>query len=262
MKLFYRSYGSGPAIFLLHGLLGSGDNWHTCAEALSGEYTVVVPDLRNHGRSVHDARFDYSSMSEDVLTLMDSMPQRRFCIIGHSMGGKVAMELSLAHPDRISAIIVEDMVPGRTTPRYRRYVDLLRNLRLGDVSTRSGAERLLAEDVPDRTLRLFLLKNLERETHGSFRWRLNLDSIARNYDEIWSELKGYRTYEGPALFIRGGRSDTVTGERAESIEHYFPKADLRTIDAADHWVHSSATKEFLEIVRPFLGEHAARNARK
>lgn len=256
MKLSYRIYGrsAARAVVLLHGLLGSRDNWHSFASEYQDRYRFIVPDLVNHGDSPHIDRFDYGSMAADIEELLDDMDVGAVTMIGHSMGGKVAMEFALERPHRITTIVVEDMTPGKTQPRYRRYVEALLSMDIESVGSRRDAERMLEERIADRTLRLFLLKNLARNEDGSYRWRAHLSAIASAYEAIWRALPTGRSYEGPALFVRGEHSDVLTDDRIPEVRRYFPRAEIETINEAGHWVHALHQDAFAAVVLPFLGE--------
>ncbi len=251
MKLFYKEYGDGPPVLLLHGLLGSADNWHTVAQRLAEGRKVVVPDLRNHGRSQHSDDVGYSTMAGDVEELMNELEIESALIVGHSMGGKAGMELALSGPERVAGLVVEDMIPGRTTPEYERFVDALRRIDPASISRRSEAEEMLEKEVEDRTERLFLLKNLDRDPEGRFTWKPNLEGLAYHYEEIWTGLRPGRKYAGPALFIRGGRSVTVSDERISDIRRMFPEARIETIEEAGHWIHAMHPEEFVRLVEDF-----------
>ena len=252
MKLFHREYGQGAAVVLLHGLLGSSDNWHTVAGMLADRYRVIVPDMRNHGRSPHSDSHTYAALSEDVLEMVHELGLERPVLVGHSMGGKVAMELALSHPEVPRAVVVEDMIPGETSPISGPYIHTLLELDLSSGRKRKDFEERLIEQIGDRTLALFLLKNIGRDANGTFSWKCNLDALDANYDELWKELEGGRTWEGPALIIRGGRSDIVADDRFGEIFSYFPKALIATVDHAGHWVHGDALTEFLIHLQHFL----------
>ncbi len=261
MKLYRRIYEpesdrnvgeDETPVFLLHGLLGSGDNWHTIAQELSERRKTVVPDLRNHGRSPHSDEVGYSRMADDIRSLMDELKIPTTIIVGHSMGGKAGMELALSQPDCVEGLIVEDMIPGKTTPEYERFVDALRKIDVSSISSRREAEERLSKHVPDRTERLFLLKNLDRTNDGGFSWKPNLDGLAHRYQEIWAGLRFGRTYEGPSLFIRGGNSSTVADERISEIFHFFPNARVETIEDAGHWIHAMHPERFVTLVEAFI----------
>ena len=238
---------------LLHGLLGSRDNWHGFAAKHSTAFRFIVPDLVNHGDSPHVDVFDYSTMTSDVALLLESLRIDRACFVGHSMGGKVAMEIALEIPKLVKSLVVEDMVPSATSPRYSRYIQALLRIDVSKIRSRREAEDLLASDFADRRLVLFLLKNLTRSPAG-FYWRANLNAIADRYDAIWAGLRAGRSYSGPALFVRGGRSNVVTDARKPEILAFFPQTRIATIENADHWVHASNPDEFDRYVIPFLDE--------
>jgi esterase len=254
LKLFHKTYGDGPPILLLHGLLGSSDNWHTIAGLLSDRYRVITADLRNHGRSPHAYGFTYQLLAEDVHELIEDLKLTKPIVVGHSMGGKAAMELALRYPDLLQGIVVEDMIPGETTAENGRFVKALLGVDPTGLDSRKQVEELLSRDVENRVLLLFLLKNLRRNTEGSLEWRVNLRSLDDNYREIWKQLDEDRDWDGPALFIRGGRSRTVPGDRLEELFAYFPKAKIVTVERAGHWVHADALAEFLIHARQFLDE--------
>jgi esterase len=239
-------------VILLHGLLGSADNWHSVATLLSDRYRVVVPDLRNHGRSPHSAQFSYSDLAGDVLALIQEMNLDRPTVVGHSMGGKAAMELALSRPDVPGLLIVEDMVPGETLPISGRYITLLRDMDLTKIGRRKDAEETLLEHVPERALVLFLLKNLVRASDTSFEWRANLEGLEEHYDRLWEPLRAGREWRGPTLFIRGGLSDIVGDEAFGEVFSFFPNARIATIEQAGHWVHGDALTEFMIHVLNFL----------
>ena len=258
MNLYHREYGpddfsSGSApLVLLHGLLGSSDNWHAVATRLAENYRVFVPDLRNHGRSFHSDEHNYRAIAQDMLRFFDSLELRRPIVIGHSMGGKAAMEFALENPDRAQALIIEDMIPGRTSPQFRKHMSALMEIDLNAIASRKEAEEKLISSIGNRMLVLFLLKNLHRTSTGGFTWKANIPSLAENYNAIWDELSSGRLWEGPVLLIRGERSDTVPDDRFEEVFDFFPRAKIVTIEGAGHWVHSDSLDQFISTVEDFL----------
>ena len=246
-------------MLLLHGLLGSSDNWHTVATILSDRYRVVVPDLRNHGRSPHSDLFDYPLLAGDVVELVDDLALIKPVLIGHSMGGKTAMEVALRYPELPGAIVAEDMIPGETSDENSRYVKALLNIDLSSVDTRREVESLLSNDVENRVLLLFLLKNLQRTPEGVFSWKANVASLDANYQNLWRELEIGSAWDGPSLFIRGGRSDMVPDDRFKELFSYFPDAKIITIAEAGHWVHGESMTEFLIHIRRFLDDLVLNN---
>lgn len=252
MKLFFREYGDGPPVVLLHGLLASSDNWFTIARLLSDTYRVIAPDLRNHGVSPHSDDFDFSLLSADIRELIERLNLRKPFIVGHSLGGKTAMELSLSFPDIPRAVVLEDIIPGETVPISGRYIRLLQELDLGKVVLRRDAEERLLEKEKDRRVVRFLLKNLLRNEDGIYTWKANLDALLVNYEKLWKGLESDRSWDGPALFIRGGQSDVVPDESFEEILSFFPRAQIVTIGSTGHWVHGDAADEFVGHLRRFF----------
>ena len=256
MILNYKNYGEedAPAVFFLHGLLGCAENWGSVCRRLSGEgLRCIAVDQRNHGSSPHSPEMSYPLMAEDLHHLADHLNIRRFSIVGHSMGGKTAMEAALIGADRIRSLVVADIAPIRYKPAYVDYINSLSEMNLDGVEKRSDAGRKLERFIPDRNLRMFFLTNLRKKEDGSFGWRINLDGITSNYDHVWEEIHGSRRYDGPVLFLRGGESGFITEPALEYIGELFPSYQLETIDGAGHWVHSEAPDDFRARVLRFIG---------
>jgi esterase len=199
---------------------------------------------------------NYPAMAEDVREFVADHRFGRISLLGHSMGGKVAMQLAVRHPDEIEKLIVVDMAPKSYPPAHKpllhamRSVDLAGHKSFGDIST------ALAAGIPDPVVRQFIVKNVERDIRGDFHWRLGLDEIIENYDELTKPLAGERPFTKPSCFIRGGRSDFIQDSDLAGIRELFPGAELRTISQAGHWVHIDATDEFYTVVTGFLGAPA------
>lgn len=255
MKLHFREYGSGsPPLLILHGLFGSGDNWHTIARRLEKGRRVVAADLRNHGQSPHSELFTFPAMASDAAELLDHLGISTADVLGHSLGGKVGMELALSRPGLVRRLVVVDIAPKSYAPHNADLKDAMLELDLSSIRSRRDTEERLAARVPDRTVQLFLLKNLIHEGDGSFRWRINLDGIARNFSETGAPIAGRRRFEGPVLFLRGELSDYIdpTADRP-LIESLFPNARLQTVNGATHWVHADRPEEVVAAVEEFLG---------
>jgi pimeloyl-ACP methyl ester carboxylesterase len=256
--LYYVEAGAGPPVLLLHGLFGSSGNLRGLAQALSARYRVIAADLRNHGRSPHADSMSYAEMAGDLLELLDRLEIARATLIGHSMGGKVAMALSLAEPERVTALAALDIAPTAYARRYDNLIAALQALELAGLISRQDADRRLRVGIPNHALRLFLLQNLVRDG-GRFHWRLNLDGLARNMDR----LQGFPEFEtsafsGPALFLRGGTSGYVTDENHPVIRARFPNAVIDTVPDAGHWLHVERPADVNARLLEFLDRHAAR----
>ncbi len=251
MELYFREFGQGPPIVILHGLLGFFDNWQTIARALADNYWVITPDLRNHGRSPHADTHTYGEMSQDVLSLLDQLGIPSATLMGHSMGGKVAMQLALDHPERIDRLVVIDMAPTAASGGHETIFHALLHLDLQHLRTREEADARLKEHIPDTAVRQFLLKNLTRHSDGSFAWKMNLPVLWKYYSDILSAVNGV-PFAKPALFVRGGNSNYIRPDDEAVIRQLFPRAQIETIVGAGHWVHADKPQELLALLRSFL----------
>ena len=249
MQLFYKQYGENkPPLIILHGLLGAHNNWHTLSRnVFSDVATVYAVDQRNHGRSPHTDRIDYPSMAQDLLTFIKEQGLSEVTVMGHSMGGKTAMQAALTHPDLIERLIVVDMAPRAYTPNHRGLIEALRNIDPTEYDRRSQIDDALAETVPSWPIRQFLLTNLRYED-DAYTWQPNLDVIARDYEALVGALPAEGTYEGPATFIGGARSNYISNGDWPTIRDRFPAARRVTIPDAGHWVHADAPEPFAEAV--------------
>jgi len=252
MQLHFQECGQGPAVILLHGLFGSSDNWHPIAVRLAERFHVFALDHRNHGQSPHSAEMDYPVMAADVDRFFTARGLERARVIGHSMGGKTAMQLALHFPQRIHKLVVADMAPRAYAAAHDHIFTALLALDLPAFQTRAQLEAALAPDLPNPVLRRFLLKNLGRDAAGGFRWKINLRDIAENYWRLREPVAGPAPFAGPALFLRGGKSKYVQPEDEPLIREWFPAATIQTIPAAGHWVHADQPGEFLKLVLDFL----------
>ena len=252
MKLHFKELGCGEPLMLLHGLFGSADNWFGVAPKLAEKFHVLIPDLRNHGHSPHSAEMNYSLMAADVEKFFTAQKIESACVIGHSMGGKVAMQFTLDFPARVKKLVVVDMAP-RAYKRTHDYIfDALLAVDLKSFQTRAEIETALEPEIPSLNLRRFLLKNLGRDEHGKFFWRMNLRGVAENYSRLGEVLSPRNNFEKLALFIRSGKSDYIAAADELKIRQLFPAAKIQTIAAAGHWVHADAPEEFVRLALDFL----------
>ena len=252
MKLYHRELGQGQPIILLHGIFGSSDNWLTQARMLSSNYRTYALDLRNHGQSPHDDVFDYPSMAEDILEFIDSNHVKDPVLIGHSMGGKVAMNFAVSHPEKLQKLIVVDIAPKPYNMKHYVILDGLKAIPINEITTRNEADSVLAGYVEEADVRQFLLKNLQRKPEGGFKWKLNLDVIAANINNIGLDLQVAGKFEKPTMFVKGARSKYVKETDLDRIQEVFPAAEMETLDTG-HWVPAEKPKEFVELVVGWLG---------
>jgi len=251
MQLYARIQGSGPPVVLLHGLFGSNENLGVIARALAGGFTTYSLDLRNHGRSPHANSMDYPSLADDVCETMDRHGLGSAVVLGHSLGGKIAMELALSRAGRVDRLAVVDIAPVTYGQRHDDELHAMQRLDPTSVTSRKQADDALRQAIPNAAIRQFLLKNLARTDHG-FAWRIPLDSIARQYSNLAAAPESPGPYCGPTLFIRGGDSDYVTEDLRPEILERFPCASIETIAHSAHWVHVDKPAEFIGVVRRFL----------
>ncbi len=252
MRLHFEKLGSGRPLLILHGLFGSNENWRTISNRLAADFEVWCLDLRNHGQSGHAPEMNLPVMAVDIAEMMRENRLSDPAVLGHSLGGKVAMQLAFDRPEMLGKLIVVDIAPRAYEPRHTRILDALGSLRPSDFQDRGAIENLLAPAVPEIAVRRFLLKNLRRDRQGSFQWRLNLDAITRNYDALNAAPSGEKPFKGPTLFVKGELSDYLVEDDLPLIKRHFPQAEVCVIKGADHWVHASAPDAFLECVANFL----------
>ena len=254
MRLHFREYGSGDRpLLILHGLFGSADNWHTIARRLGERFRVVTADLRNHGKSPHSDVFTFPAMAGDVAELIDELGGGPVDLAGHSLGGKVAMELALSRPELVRRLVSLDMAPKEYPPHHTELRDALLSLDLERIGSRKEAERQLSLRVHDRAVVLFLLKSLVHRGDGGFAWQLNLRGIADSFSETGKPIEGGRSFGGPALFLVGALSDYVDPAADLSlIRSLFPQAVIRRVEAAGHWLHAEQPEQIIAALAGFL----------
>ncbi len=252
MILACTEAGEGPPLILLHGLFGAGQNWGAIRRALAPRFRVLTPDLRNHGASPQADDMSYAAMAADVAETMDAAGIDRAAVLGHSMGGKVAMTLALTEPDRVERLVVADIAPVRYRPTLRAYVAAMRALPLAPGLTRKDADAALAATIPEAGIRAFLLQSLRFETDPPS-WRLGLAAIeaAMPAIEDFSPPPG-ATYGGPTLVMAGARSPYIRAEHHEAFRALFPRAAFATVPDAGHWLHAENPAGFLAALEPFL----------
>jgi len=220
--------------------------------AVSQSFCVFALDQRNHGRSPHSDTFDYQVMADDLKEFMQQQGLSSTHLLGHSMGGKTAMQFAVTYPDKVDKLIAVDIAPKAYPAGHDEVFDALFALDVTALRTRQEADATLAERLPDLALRQFLLKNLEREASGVFRWRIDLDALYKNYEKILERIETARPFEKPTLFIKGENSDYIQGKDVDAITAIFPSARILTIPGTGHWVHAEAPREFARIVLDFL----------
>jgi pimeloyl-ACP methyl ester carboxylesterase len=265
MKLFFRKYGNGPALVILHGLYGSSDNWVTIAKRLSDIFTVYLPDQRNHGQSPHSDIHDYDSMREDLFELVTDLSLKKFFLAGHSMGGKTAISFALKWPEMLNGLLIADISPfsnetiGESV--YSQHFTILNaiiSFDLHKISSRMEAENALLEIIPSEKVRGLILKNLQRTADNTFVWKLNASSLLKNLDKIMEGVERQTDYSQqitgfPVIFLKGGDSDYIPTVDFRDIKNVFPAAEIIEIPGAGHWIHVDKPDEVVKNLKKLLG---------
>lgn len=253
MQLNLIEAGEGPPVVLLHGLFGAAQNWGALQKRLAARFRVLALDLRNHGASGHAAAMDYPSMAADVAETIASRALAPVAVLGHSMGGKVAMTLALEEPELVARLIVADIAPVPYPPSLRAYVAALQAITLRPGLTRGQADADLAETIPEPGIRAFLIQNL-RLGEGPPRWRLGLAEIAAAMPLIEGFPEFAAPYPGPVLVLAGERSGYIRPAHHERFRALFPAVRFGSVANAGHWLHADNPAGFLRAVEPFLAE--------
>jgi esterase len=251
MNLHFEVVGEGRPFVILHGLLGSADNWRSMTRRLGALYQVFAVDLRNHGRSPHSDILDYDVMTADLREFMEQQALHGTILLGHSMGGKVAMQFAIDYCERVDRLVIVDIAPKPYKPSQRYLLKALRSVDLTRCSSFADVDAALTPEVSSESLRQFLLKNLARDENGHLRWKIHLEAIDRNYDRLLRGLAVERSFSKPTLFIRGGRSNYIEDNDASLIRQMFPQAEIATLPGAGHWAHVDQPEEFFQTVVNF-----------
>jgi len=257
MELFFQKFGEEgkQAVIILHGLFGISDNWVTYGKRLANEdFEVFILDQRNHGRSEHSDDFNYLALTNDLFDFISAEDIEKPILIGHSMGGKVAMRFAVSYPDLVKKLVVVDIAPREYGPR-NHHLGIIKTMMAVDiekVKSRTEVSDFLSKGISDERIRQFILKNLSRKGKEGFEWRLNLTSISENLEKMFDRIPEESVYKGATLFIKGGNSDYILSHDYKEIFTFFPFAEIATIYGATHWLHADEPEEFFNITHQFL----------
>ncbi len=264
MKLYYTEQGAGFPLVILHGLYGSSDNWISIAKELATRFRVILVDLRNHGRSPFANEVNYALMAQDVLNLVAEIKFESFYLIGHSMGGKVAMRLASMNPSAVKKLVAVDISPfgykcgsEKIIGEHSAILEGLKSLPLHLVQTRQEADDFLSTYVPSVRVRQFLLKNLKRSRTGCYYWQLNVNAIAENIESIMDNAfdpSSKVKIETPTLFLKGENSDYLSTHCVEQLPSLFSNYKVVEIPNSGHWLHAEQPQLFVKLVSEFLDE--------
>lgn len=254
MKLNYKTFGHGEPLIILHGMFGMLDNWQRFATDLGNDFSVFIVDQRNHGRSPHSDAFNYEVMAEDLFHFMEEHFMFEAFILGHSMGGKTAMQMALMEPDMVPKLIVVDIAPKPYAPHHHAVLKALTSVPIDKVQSRREVGDILKQHIQDEGVRQFLQKNLSRKKNGGYRWKVNLDAVLMHYDKILDFNPMEEPFKNQSMFVRGGKSPYITEDDYPLIHQQFTNARIETIEHAGHWVHVDAYDPLIGLTRDFLNE--------
>lgn len=257
MQLFFRKFGKtgDQPLVILHGLFGISDNWVSYGKRIALEgFEVFIVDMRNHGQSPQSDNFNYLALTDDLFDFIDEYDIDEPIIIGHSMGGKVAMRFALENPFLVKKLVVVDITLKAygARPHHKQIIRAMNSVKLEEVKSRREVEDQLSDLIPEIRIRQFILKNLHRKSDNSFEWRIYLPGIAGNLDSMFDGIDTIIKYDKPSLFIKGGASDYILLEDFEKIRYNFPNTEIVTIEGTSHWVHVEAAERFYQLTSGFI----------
>ncbi len=256
MSIHYERHGQGPTVVLIHGLFGDRDNLAGLGRALEAEgLDVIRVDLRNHGRSPHYDSMTFAEMAGDIEALRQSLSLDRIALVGHSLGGKVAMTYAQALPERVSALVVADIAPVAYRRRHDTILATLGRIDAANLPSRKAAQQQLMEAGIDAGTALFLTKSLKPRPEGGFYWQIHLSAIAANYPNLIAALPQAAPWPGPVRFIKGEHSDYLLPAHQAEVTARFPNAEARVIAGTGHWLHAEKPQLFNRQVIQFLNRH-------
>lgn len=252
MKLYFHVTGHGHPLVILHGLFGSSDNWFTLSKLFGEKFKVYAVDQRNHGRSPHSDHFDYRIMADDIDNLLIHEGVKSIYLLGHSMGGKTAMQFALMYHEKVDKLIVVDIAPKIYPPKDDQIFQALFALKLEKYKTRLELDAVLSQHINDYAVRQLLLKNISRDDEGNFNWKIDVAAIHKNYDKVNAAIETKEQFTRPTLFIRGSKSPYILDNDIPQIKSIFLSAEFVSIENAGHWVHAEAPQKFVDVVMEFL----------
>lgn len=255
MKLHFKlskASESSPWLLLIHGLFGSADNLAVVKRHFEKSHNIVSIDLPDHGLSPWNDSFSFDDTVDSIIALLNSEKIKTTAVLGHSLGGKIAMLLALKYPDRVSHLIVADIAPAQYEHRHQAVFDGLKNVPLNKIQGRNDAQSYLSQYIKEPGVRQFLLKSLYKTDSGEWQWRFNLDGLIKSYPHIIDWPQSNLKYDGITCFIKGGKSDYINASHRSAITKYFPNAKAHIIEGTGHWLHAEKPDAFNSVVARVL----------
>lgn len=254
MKLFFRKYGVGPDLIILHGLFGLSDNWVSIAKMLAKNFTVYVPDLRNHGFSPWDDCFNYNSMCDDLEEFIEAHNIIQPVLLGHSMGGKVVMNFTSLNPTLPAALVIMDISPAFYAPQkmHLKIIEAMAEIYPRQYTSRNVIMEKVRMHLSDERVIQFVMKNLHRTSHGRFEWKPNIKVISEQLENVFKAVTFTEKITVPTLFLRGEMSDYISEKDLLIIRDWFTDVSIKSIPRASHWIHADAPGMVISEIRTFL----------
>ncbi|MGB3144852.1 MAG: alpha/beta fold hydrolase [Maribacter sp.] len=245
--------GEGKPLCILHGFLGMLDNWKTLGTQYAEiGFRVHLIDQRNHGKSFHSEDFNYDILADDLKRYLEFHNIEKTNLIGHSMGGKTAMQFACSYPEKVEKLLIADIAPKYYPPHHQQIIDGLNAIKVDTLTSRTEADKQLKKYISDFGTRQFLLKNLNRTENKKLAFRFNLSVLSERMEEIGENISSSESFDGPTLFLKGDRSEYVTNQDTAEIKKHFPKAKVETIENAGHWLHAENPDQFFEKSMAFF----------
>lgn len=252
MQLNFKKYGEkGPNLVIIHGIFGSLDNWHTVAQELGTRHQVYTLDMRNHGRSPHSNAMSIKLMVEDVKKFCENCDLDQIYLIGHSMGGKVAMAFAQTYPELLEKLIVVDIAPKTYKAAHHPYFDAYKTIDLSKINNRKELDAAFMPYEKNFAVRQFLMKNIVSNGTGSYQLKINVQGIQNGYEEIVGSLT-LGTIHTPTLFIKGANSNYITAQDESQISRHFSDYHIQSIPNSGHWVHAENRIDFIKALDEFI----------
>ncbi len=252
MLVHARVLGEGTPLLVLHGYFGMGDNWKSIGAKLSDRFQVHLIDQRNHGRSFHADDFDYEILVEDLYAYISEHNLENVVLLGHSMGGKVAMLFAVTYPELVAKLIIADIAPRFYPAHHGLILEALGTVDFSIQKSRKEVEEVLSKTITEPGVRQFLLKNVFWKEKGRLAYRFNLESLTAHTDEVGAALPSFTNYDGPTLFLKGANSSYISEDDAGLIHAHFQKAVIKTVKNAGHWLHAENPTDFYDYLTEFL----------
>lgn len=240
-----------PWLVLIHGLFGSLDNLAVIRRGFENSHNVVSIDLPDHGSSYYSSEFSFVNYAQAIVDLLNDLEVKQCQLLGHSLGGKVAMKIALTHPKLVEKLVIADIAPVEYSPRHYDVINGLSAVNLPEIKTRNDAAKAMAEHIVEPGVIQFLLKSLYKSEHG-WQWRFNLPLLIRDYPKLSQAIESKNQFSNPVLFVKGGQSDYLLAEHKPAIDKLFPNSKAKIIGSAGHWLHSQKPDLFNRIVAEFL----------